>query len=135
MKAEDLRDRILLLLAEELGTYTIGKPPLTNDSPAICIQDSGETRPNDRAITGLEIIIRRSPERNSPAVYGGVHRQRVWQLFLVQHQGCHTLQTAIDKLELSFPNTKSIVIGANQQKNIREQVSVKIPDMTEFAKQ
>lgn len=134
MTVEELRDRLLILLADELGTYTIGKPPLTNDAPAIAIQDSGETRPNDRAINGLEIIIRRSPGRDSQSVYGGVQRKRSWQLFLVQHQGNHTLQAAIDKLELAFPNTKAIVIGANQQKNIREQVSVKIPDITEFAK-
>lgn len=134
MTAEELRDRLLILLANELGTYTIGKPPLTNDALAICIQDSGEQRPNDRAITGLEIIIRRSPGRDSQGVYGGVQRKRSWQLFLVQHQGNHTLQAAIDKLELAFPNTKAIVIGANQQKNIREQVSIKIPDITEFAR-
>lgn len=136
MKVEDLRDRILLLLADELGTYTIGKPPKTADAPAITIQDSGETRPNDRAITGLEIIIRRSPERDHQSVYQGVQRKRTWQFFLVQHhQGPHTLQAAIDKLELAFPNMKSNLIGANQQKNIREQVSARIIDITEFAKQ
>jgi hypothetical protein len=134
MNVEALRDRLLLLLADELGTYTIGKPPKTNDTPAIAIQDSGESRPNDRAITGLEIIIRRSPERDHNSVYQGVQRKRTWQLFLVQHQGNHTLQGAIDKMELAFPNMRSVLLGANQQKNIREQVSVKIVQLSEFAR-
>jgi hypothetical protein len=125
LKVLELRSQIQELLTDEIGSYTL---PGGVETPAIAVLDSGETI-SDRTVTGLEIIIRRVPIRNDgKAMFDCVRADRLWQIFLVQWQGDHTIQDALDKLTQKFPNTKAIPVRFEKGSGIREQFSVRISD-------
>lgn len=132
MNVEQLKDRLLTLLSEDLGTYTlIG---VTTPTPAISIRAVGDTLPTDRTFQGLEVIILKyPPNRKAEPVYGGIRRVVTWQIFMVQHSsGDQTLESAVRKVEAAFPNVVVVSTDIDRQRNIREQVAVRIPDFSEY---
>jgi hypothetical protein len=125
MKILELRSQIQELLTDEIGSYTL---PGGVETPAIAVLDSGETI-SDRTVTGLEIIIRRMPVKDEgKPMFDCVRTAKEWQVFLVQWQGEHKMQDAIDKLKQKFPNTRAIPVRVEKGSGIREQFSVRIPD-------
>lgn len=125
MTAEELRDRILEVLIEELGTYTIAG----NVVPAIAILSTGQSLPSDRTVSGLEIIIRREPDRKPVSTYSGAAAEQIFTVFFSQWEGNYTIGTALDKLdEAGFMNTVRIV-PIDEQKGIKEQFLVKIREI------
>jgi hypothetical protein len=123
MRVEELRDRLLKLLANELGTYTI----VGKSTPAIAILSTGESLPNDRRVEGLEIIIRREPQSEYKAMYGGGYRVKTWQLFASQWDGEYTLHEALFLICAEF-SAKTAAVPIEEQKGIKEQFSVKLTD-------
>lgn len=134
MNAEQLRDTLLDLLTDELGTYAVGKPTSPTLTPAIFIANTGDNV--KRKVRGLECVIRRIPSESPRSMLGGVNDVKTWQLFLMQWEppegGVCQLQAALDKIKRKFVGMRSNVLGAKEQSEIREQVSVRIPDFTDY---
>jgi hypothetical protein len=129
MQATELRDEIKDLLTAEIGTYALTGGATT---PAIIILSAGDVV-SDRTVTGLEVVIRRTPiSDQSRPTFDAVRAEKNWQVFLVQWAGAYTLDAAQDKLRRHFANSRSIPIKIEKGSGIKEQVSVRIPDLEEF---
>lgn len=129
MNAEELRDELQLELRAELGTFLIAG----QSTPAIAILANGEGLPNDRGVSGLELIIVKSPIDYRPKTqFGGTNQIKTWQIFLTQYSGAYTIDAALRKIGNQFVNTRASVTTVEKNKNIKEQYSVRIPDVTEF---
>lgn len=129
MKVTDLRDFLLELLEDELGTQEIAN----DTSPAITIRDNSFPIDAKRKVNGLEVVILRVADQTSrPLLSSGTQRDRTWQLYLIQREGEHTLQAALDKLNQEFVGVRAVRVSSDLSKGIREQFSVRIPDLTEF---
>jgi hypothetical protein len=125
----ELRTQIQDILVDEIGTYALTGGTTT---PAVIVLDSGDVV-SDRTVTGLEVVIRRSPiSDDGKPTFDAVRAAKVWQVFLVQWNGNYTLEAAKDKLRRKFPNTRAVPIKVEKGSGIREQVSVRIPDDLEF---
>jgi hypothetical protein len=133
MTVEELRDRLLEVLTEELGTYKLGKNG-EQETPAIAIRHSGEITPGTVKATGLEVVIRRSPMREPSYTFGGVNQRVTWQLYLIQRPPTEgeteTLFEACQKIEQAFVGANTVVLGVAKNPGVKEQCSVKIPDFT-----
>ncbi|MBW4422486.1 MAG: hypothetical protein KME13_25290 [Myxacorys californica WJT36-NPBG1] len=129
MNVVELRNQIETLLTDEVGTYALTGGTTT---PAVIVLDSGDVV-SDRTVTGLEVVIRRSPiSDEGKATFDSVRAVKMWQIFLVQWGDHYTLEAAKDKLRRKFPNTRAIPIKVEKGSGVREQVSVRIPDIEEF---
>jgi hypothetical protein len=129
VNAVELRTQIQELLVDELGTYALTGGVTT---PAIMALNSGDVV-SDRAVTGLEVVIRRTPiSDDGKPTFDAVRAAKVWQVFLVQWGGNYTLESAKDKLRRKFPNTRMIPIKVEKGSGIREQISVRVQDIDEF---
>ena len=124
MKVEALRDTLLDLLKDELGTYTIA----ANPTPAIAILSTGQSLPNDRQVNGLEIIIRREPDRKVLPSYGGTITIKYWTVFLSQWEGSYTLSSAIQKISDRDLPIQIRSVPIEEQKGIKEQFNLRISD-------
>jgi hypothetical protein len=129
MNVTELRTQIQDALVDEIGTYALTGGATT---PAIIVLDSGDVV-SDRTVTGLEVVIRRTPiSDDGKPTFDAVRAAKVWQIFLVQWNGNYTLEAAKDKLRRKFPNTRAVPIKVEKGSGIREQISVRIPDDLEF---
>lgn len=135
MTVEELRDRLLEVLVDELGTYRLGKNG-EQETPAIAIRHSGEITPGTIKVTGLEVVIRRSPMREPGYTFGGVNQRMTWQLYLIQRQPpegeTEKLFEACSKIEQVFVGTTAVVLGVAKNPGVKEQCSVKIPDFAGY---
>jgi hypothetical protein len=134
MNVTELRDKLLDLLSDQLGTYTLKGDNLT---PAIAIRSTGEPLPTDRTVTGLEVTILKAPSREPTALLDGVNRRLTWQIYLTQYAPAEgeseQVNSAQETIELAFINARFVGVALAKNKQIREQVSVRIPDITTFA--
>lgn len=128
MTAEELRDILKTLLAEDLGVYSLE----SGDFPAIAVRHSGDVA-DKQEVSGLEVIVRVEADSNPRYLYGGLQRRRTWQVFLIQRSGPSKLKSAIDKIESRFAGARSVPIKTEKNVEIRAQVSVRIPDQQEYA--
>ncbi|MBW4421782.1 MAG: hypothetical protein KME13_21610 [Myxacorys californica WJT36-NPBG1] len=129
MNVVELRTQIQELLVDDVGTYALTGGVTT---PAVIVLDSGDVL-SDRTVTGLEVVIRRNPiSDEGKATFDAVRAAKMWQVFLVQWGGNYTLEAAKDKLRRKFPNTRAVTVKVEKGSGVREQVSVKIPDVDEF---
>ena len=122
MEAVDLRDILVKLLADEIGTYTT---------------ESGKTYPAVRisppmvnpswVIQGLEIIVFLSPYVTADLPLTGAKLQRrEWVVELCQFDESQSVQSAIDKIERYFTHTQIRI--KNQTLNDYEKARVAIYD-------
>lgn len=126
MKVLDLRNAIQALLSEELGTYTL---PGGFETPAIVVLSTGEVL-SDRTVSGLEVVIRRSPVRDEGAeCFDCVRAVKTWQVFLVQWGGDYTIDDAKEKIRQKFPGSVAVTLNIDKGGAIREQISLKLPDI------
>jgi hypothetical protein len=126
MNITELRTELQTLLIEDLGYYTFANN--AGVAPAIAVLDSGDTVV-DRTVSGLEVIVRRMPIRDEgKAMFDCVRASKTWQVFLVQWQGNHTLQNAIDKIRRKFPNTIALPAKIEKGIGIREMIALRIVD-------
>jgi hypothetical protein len=125
----ELRTQVQELLIDEVGTYALTGGVTT---PAVIVLDSADVV-SDRTVTGLEVVIRRSPisDEGKPT-FDSVRAAKVWQIFLVQWGGAYTLESAKDKLRRKFPNTRAMTVKVEKGSGVREQVSIRIPDVADF---
>jgi hypothetical protein len=129
---QELREAIETLLVAELGTY---KLPNHTTIPAIYVLDTGGTIPADWTVTGLECIIRRSPSsRNTNgSTFDGTRFNKNWQLYLLQRDtGPHTLEAAVSRIERYFSGVRSFALPVAEQRGVKEQYSVRIPDSEDW---
>lgn len=91
-----IRDRVEAVLSADpnlLGTYTFGSSTV----PAIAVVPPAVSR--DRTVTGLEVIIGRSPEiENNPTLGSRHDRVRFWSVRLVQYDDDDTTEAAVERL-------------------------------------
>lgn len=136
MEAPDLRDAIQQAVGDALGSYRFVNQqgnPIGPVAPAISILDSGEAVPNNRRVSGLEIVIRKHPNRTPRPCFGGHQEVKSWQVFLVQWvEGPDTMAIALSRMTAAFPLLRSQTLGTSEQKNVKEQVGILISDVTEF---
>jgi hypothetical protein len=132
MNVEELRDKLKILLAEQLGVY---KLPNNTTTPAIYVLDTGRSIPPDWKASGLECIVRRSPTSRSTknSTFDGRCHNKNWQLFLLQWDGPHTLEEAVSRIERYFADVRSFSLGVAEQRGVKEQYSVRIPDTEDWA--
>lgn len=129
MNVAELRAQIQELLADDVGTYALTGGVTT---PAVMVLDSGDVV-SDRTVTGLEVVIRRNPiSDEGKATFDSVRAVKMWQVFLVQWGGNYTLESAKDKLRRKFPNIRAVTVKVEKGSGVREQISVRIPDIDEF---
>ena len=131
MNINELREAIETLLVDELGTYKL--PDRTN-IPAVYVLDTGGSVPVDWKATGLECIIRRSPSsRNTNgSTFDGTRFNKNWQIYLLQWDGPHTLEAAVTRIERYFSGVRSFGVPVGEQRGVKEQYSVRIPDSEDW---
>lgn len=129
MNEIELRTQLQTLLIDDLGYYTFANG--AGVAPAIVVQDMNEII-SDRTVSGLEVVIFRVPQSAPKTVYGGVQRIRTWQIYLKQWDGDRTLQSAIDKIEQTFPGVRAIPIPVKEAE-FKQLVSVKLLDQTSYS--
>lgn len=127
MNILELRDAIATVLVDQLGTY---KLPNHTTIPAIYVLDTGGSIPADWSVSGLECIIRRSPTSRSTSgsTFDGTRFNKNWQLYLLQWDGAHTLEAAVSLIERRFYNVRSFSLGVAENRGVKEQYSIRIPD-------
>lgn len=135
MQPEQLMTKLRALLSAELGYYQLANGVKT---PAIALLGGNNNAfYKDRAVYGLECVIRRVPSGvGAGRIYGAVQRDKLWQCYLIQHQlatgQTPKLTTAIDKLGISFIGCKVFSVGTGDNLTATDQVSVRIPDFVEW---
>nr|WP_290224230.1 hypothetical protein [Trichocoleus desertorum] len=128
---QELREAIATLLVAELGAY---KLPNNTTTPALFVLDTGGNVPSDWKATGLECIIRRSPTSRNTAgsTFDGTRFNKNWQLYLLQWDGPHTLEAAVSRIERYFSGVRSFSLGVGEQRGVKEQYSIRIPDIEDW---
>ncbi|WP_348230640.1 hypothetical protein [Trichocoleus desertorum] len=132
MNINELREELETLLVAELGTY---KLPNNTTTPAIYVLDTGGNVPTDWKANGLECIIRRSPtSRNTNgSTFDGTRFNKNWQIYLLQRDtGPHTLEAAVSRIERYFSGVRSFALPVAEQRGVKEQYSVRIPDSEDW---
>ncbi len=98
----ELRQQLEILLADELGSYTLmGSGFVT---PAISVRKDSDVI-TDRTVTGVECVIREFPVTSNPKpAYGLIHDKKQWQSYLVRWAGGeNTLESCRQILIENFP--------------------------------
>lgn len=127
-----LRNNIEAVIEEFIGTYTLPSGAIV---PAIAVLASGQPLNDNRMVSGLEVIIKRSPTSGQARMtFDSVNRVNYWTVYLVQWKGgSYNIDEARRKLEEKFPGSNSILIGVIKNLECLEQAQVRILDDTERA--
>jgi hypothetical protein len=124
---EDLRDTIESdpVLADLLGTYTLKTATATATVPAVhCFPPQ---LANDRAVSGLEIIIQKTPDTGNEArFFNELARRKTYTVRLIQHDKGAGLEGAIDRLLTLFPSATARLLPSTDIAD--EQAVIRIPD-------
>jgi hypothetical protein len=116
-----LRSDLKTLLSDYLGTYSWGD--LT--TPAIAVRSGNETLPAGTTVTGLEVVIDRTPQLDPQPAYSNAPVIQFWRVDLVQWSG-DKLQTAQTKIAETYPNAEFRVLPASQLLGTLAQVEARL---------
>lgn len=103
----ELRDKLKIALADQLGTYVNPKNNYTE--PAIIIGN----RNNQYKVTGLEVVLPWFPDvPKSLWSAGDIYREEHWNLYLILHSG-NKLSEAVDILYRICPQSRGVYLPQN----------------------
>jgi hypothetical protein len=106
-----LRNLILEVLDEEIGTYHFSP---TNTTPAIWVFPPAV--PNNRKVSGLEVIIHGDPDIVQNGMLAGhTVLTEKWRIRLIQQDINKTAHSAVEKLLIYFPRSQAQRIPATDK--------------------
>lgn len=121
---EDLRDTLEDELADLLGTYTLRTATGTVTVPAVHCWPPQLA--NDRKVTGLELLIQKSPQISQERLLGELKRTGTYTVRLIQHDESQTLTEAVEIILTLFPNARATTLPGTDL--AEEQAKIEIPD-------
>jgi hypothetical protein len=121
---EDLRDALEEELADLLGTYTLRTATGTVTVPAVHCWPPQLA--NDRKVTGLELLIQKSPQISQERLFGELKRRGTYTVRLIQHDESQTLTEAVEIILTLFPDAKATTLPGTDL--AEEQAKIEIPD-------
>ena len=121
---EDLRDTLEEELADLLGTYTLRTATGTVTVPAVHCWPPQLA--NDRKVTGLELLIQKSPQISQERLLGELKRTATYTVRLIQHDESQTLTEAVEIILTLFPDAKATTLPGTDL--AEEQAKIEIPD-------
>lgn len=102
MAALTLRNQLQSVLTSYLGTYTLANGATT---PAASVREPGETLPAGTKVSGLEMILIRTPDLDPVPEYLAPGAQRLWTVYLVGWSASDNLEPAAAAVVAAYPNT------------------------------
>jgi hypothetical protein len=123
---QELRQTITDKLGDLLGTYSF--KTLTNTVTCPALHIFPPQLPQDRQVSGLEILINRSPTKYEqfPLSGGDLARSRSFVLFLIQHDPLGSTETAVKRLLSLYPQAKVTELPSSDR--AREQTKLEIKE-------
>jgi hypothetical protein len=129
------QDVLALLQADTVFMSHIGVYTFTNGftAPSLTVLGTNQQIPGIQEISGIEAVINLVPDTSSRALIAGCSiRQKVWTIYLVQHQDNNpgSLIDAADRLLDLAPGATYNSIGStvdSSQISGEEQIIVRIP--------
>lgn len=119
-----LRDTVLQLLADLLGTYRLPNGTL---KPALYVVGEHGV-PKGWKVDGLEVIMRQFPRQSSRAMVGAVRLAKNWEIRLINYTpSSKVLEDAVNRMLRHFPDA-----SANYQEYsdiAYEQYRIVVPDV------
>jgi len=100
MNLLDFRARVNNAVSTQLGTYTL---PGGATTPAISVREFGESIPAGQKVSGLEVVIIKTPEVKPILTQGQTFVNEEWRVYLVQWPGQHRITAAINAIQEAFP--------------------------------
>lgn len=105
-----LRDLISDKLGDIIGNYYIG----SNITPALWVFPPAV--PNNRKVSGLEVIIQASPDITQNGMLAGYTvLSEKWRVRVIQHDEKKTTHQAVQRLLISFPRSQSLRLPATDK--------------------
>lgn len=123
MNTLSLRYDLETLLVDFLGEYTLGNGMKT---PAVSIRGQGESLPAKTTVTGIELVVQRSPALEPVSAYTNAEAFRVWTIFLVDWSGQDSLQQAVGLIIRDYPGTQVQKVSIPQGLGPQEQYRMEI---------
>ena len=130
MNLLELRNELEILLAAELGTYTL---PNGDTTPAISVRSSGENLPTGTTATGLEVVIIRDPDLTPIPQYADAGALRNWTVFLVDWSEAVDLEPIGAYLIEAFAGTQISTVAVPRTGGPQNQMRVTIQSSAEPA--
>tara|TARA_R110000868_G_scaffold375260_1_gene639748 strand:+ start:342 stop:803 length:462 start_codon:yes stop_codon:yes gene_type:complete len=121
-----LRSALEATISSNLGTYTLANGTTT---PAVTVREYGEAPPPGQTVTGLEMVIIRSPELNPLLQQENEVAFQTWNVFLVDWAGGTNLEECAGRLIWAFPGTTAVRIDVPAQLGPKNQMRVDIRSM------
>lgn len=103
MNILQLRSEIEVLLADQLGLYTLSNGETT---PAISVRAEGEALPAGQTADGLEAVIIRDPDLTAIPQYSEAGTLRRWVVYLVVWNTYVEIETAIDRMVYTYAGSR-----------------------------
>lgn len=103
MNILQLRSEIEVLLAGELGTYTL---PNGETTPAISVRAEGEALPAGITANGLEVVLIRDPDLTTILQYSEAGTLRRWIVYLVVWNTYTEVETAVDSMVYTYAGSR-----------------------------
>lgn len=103
-----LRIELETLLADSLGTYTLGNGATT---PAVSVRSTGETLVANTTVRGLELVILRDPQLDRINSYRNQEAFRLWTLYLVDWEGTGIAPSAAGRIIYTYPGTEALALN------------------------
>ena len=123
MNVLKLRVQLETALVELLGVYTLGNGMRT---PAISVRNPGERSPANTSVSGLEVIVIRTPDIEPVDSYTNRDGFRVWTVYLIDWANTGIASIAATRLLSQFPTTTitpvSVPEGLGPQAQTRLQI-------------
>lgn len=130
MNLLELRNELEILLAAELGTYTL---PNGDTTPAISVRSSGENLPTGTTAAGLEVVIIRDPDLTPIPQYSDAGALRNWTVFLVDWSEAVDLEPIGAYLIEAFAGTQISTVAVPRTGGPQNQMRVTIQSSAEPA--
>ncbi|GEM_PF-6937005 len=115
-----LRNLISTVLADDIGYYHFSS---TNITPAIWVFPPAI--PNNRQVSGLEVIIHADPDITQNGMLAGhTVLTEKWRIRLIQQDTSKTTHTAVEKLLIYFPRSQCVRIPASDKNPEQAVISI-----------
>ena len=121
-----LRTALEATLTSSIGTYTLANGSTT---PAVTVRDYGDSPPPGLTVTGLELIIIRSPEINPLLQFENGPTFETWPVWLVDWTGGTNLEVCAGKVIYAFPGTTAVRVNVPEQIGPKNQMRLDVRSM------
>jgi len=119
-----LRTALETTISSSLGTYTLANGSTT---PAVTVRDYGDSPPPGQTVTGVELIIIRSPDLKPLLQFENQQVYETWSVYLVDWTGGTNLEDCVGKIIYAFPGTTAVRVNVPEQIGPRHQMALTIP--------